>query len=259
MVPVTAAAGYHRPEPGRGRDDAQVWAAQMGRQWAHRFDRLRLPAQGMVVEIGPGFSAKIGLGLADVGFQGTVLLVEPNAAARRWACGEYRRLLPGARVLTSPVALPAMTHRRAEPVDLLAANHILDDLILHALLPAADAEDVFAAMHAGSVCSEQVVRTWGRVASTPGLVDEVIERVVADLVVYLDRIRPAHFVINDYPSWRHSGRGLHFVHDLGVRAIRRLAGRLDPGFRSRVRTGSTSASILWLISSRQVETEGEQT
>ncbi|MCK9894010.1 hypothetical protein [Frankia sp. AgB32] len=231
---------------------------QVGRQWARWFRWLRLSPEGTVIEIGPGFSAKIGLGLAAIGFRGNLLLVEPNASARRWAQAEYCRLLPNARVLTSPVSLPAARGLPAEPVDLLAANHVLDDVILNACLPVVDAERVFGAMRAGSVCSDGVVRTWRHLASSPGQVDEAVERMVADFALYLERCRPARFVVNEYPSWRHSSRGLHLVHDVGLRAIRELALRLEPDFRSVVRTCPALSSMSWLISSRQVATGGAQ-
>jgi uncharacterized UPF0146 family protein len=73
-----------------------------------RAQEIRL--DGRVVELGPGFSAKIGYGLAEVGFHGEVVLVE-SVRSR---------------------------------VDLLLANHVLDDLFLSTHLSFRDSDRLFA-------------------------------------------------------------------------------------------------------------------
>src|SRR2546423_1777814 len=66
-----------------------AWHRRLGRRWARALRPCRLGSASTVVEIGPGFAAKIGYGLAELDFRGTLILVEPNHAARAEAVRRY--------------------------------------------------------------------------------------------------------------------------------------------------------------------------
>jgi hypothetical protein len=177
---------------------------------------------GRVVELGPGFSAKVGHGLAELGFYGEVVLVEPNRQARLSAAERYRRLLPRAEIRTLP-HLPA----QAGPVDLLLANHVLDDLFLGAQLPFQESDRLFAEMRPGRECSEVFLRTWRELLRDPATIDCKIDALVGDLVRHVHATRPRSLIMNQYPSWRQGECGLGAIHEIGLAALRRLAGRLE--------------------------------
>jgi hypothetical protein len=109
------------------------WDQHLGLLWARVLRQQEIRLDSRVVELGPGFSAKIGHGLAEVGFRGVVVLIEPNDEARRSAAGKYRRLLPQAHVRTQPGLLRHTGKPVQGRVDLLA-NHVLDDLAALRLL-----------------------------------------------------------------------------------------------------------------------------
>ncbi|MGH3854358.1 MAG: hypothetical protein ACRDR6_12865 [Pseudonocardiaceae bacterium] len=182
---------------------------------------------GRVVELGPGFSAKIGHGLAEVGFHGEVVLVEPNGDARRFAASTYLRLLPLAHVRTWPRLLRHADEPVRDQVDLLLANHVLDDLFLSAHLSFRDSDRLFAEMRPGRDCSDLFLRTWRRILGDLASIDRAITSVVDDLVRHLTTTRPRCLVMNQYPSWRQGAGGLGAIHEIGLATLRLLGRRLE--------------------------------
>jgi hypothetical protein len=221
-----------------------AWDRYLGSLWACVLRRQRIPLDGRVVELGPGFSAKVGHGLAQLGFYGEVVLVEPNSQARLSAAERYRRLLPRAAVRILP-HLPA----QAGPVDLLLANHVLDDLFLGTQLPFRDSDRLFAEMRPGCGCSEIFMQTWRKILLDPAAVDRAIDALVGDLVRHVHAIRPGSLAMNQYPSWRQGECGLGAIHEIGLAALRQLAGRLERDLARPVRLRRLGdPDMHWLIS-----------
>ncbi|MGH3828956.1 MAG: hypothetical protein ACRDRS_00670 [Pseudonocardiaceae bacterium] len=208
-------------------DVVDPWDRHLGLLWARVLRQQEIRLDGRVVELGPGFSAKIGHGLAEVGFHGEVVLVEPNGDARRSAAGKYRRLLPQAHVRTRPRLLRHAGEPVRDRVDLVVANHVLDDLFLSAHLSFRDSDQLFAEMRPGRDCSDVFLRTWRRILGDSASVDRVIADVVDDLVRHLTATAPGCFIMNQYPSWRQGERCLGAIHEIGLAALRLLARRLE--------------------------------
>jgi hypothetical protein len=202
------------------------WDRHLGLLWARILRQQEIRLDSRVVELGPGFSAKIGHGLAEVGFHGEIVLVEPNEDARRVAAGKYLRLLPQAHVRTRPRILGHISEPVQSRVDFLLANHMLDDLVLSTHLPFGDSDQLFTEMRSGQDCSESFLRTWHRILGDPASVDRAISGVVDDLVRHLVAARPGCLVMNQYPSWRQGKSGLGAIHEIGLTTLHLLAWRL---------------------------------
>lgn len=225
------------------------WDRHLGLLWARVLRQQEMRLNSRVVELGPGFSAKIGHGLAEVGFHGEIMLVEPNDDARLSAVGKYLRLLPQTHVRTWAQALQHAGEPVQGQVDLLLANHILDDLFLSTRLPFRDSDRLFAEMRPGRDCSDFFLQTWRRILGDPASVDRAIARVVDDLVRQLTATRPACLVMNQYPSWRQGERGLDAIHEIGLTALRLLARRLERDLSRAVCLRQMGdRDMYWLIS-----------
>jgi hypothetical protein len=225
------------------------WDRRLGLLWAHVLRQQEIRLDGRVVELGPGFSAKIGHGLTEMGFHGEVVLVEPNDDARRSAASMYLRLLPQAHVRTRPRFLRHAGEPMQGRVDLLLANHVLDDLFLSTHLSFRDSDRLFAEMRPGRDCSDFFLQTWRRILGDPASVDRAIAGVVDDLVQHLIAIPPGCLVMNQYPSWRQGERDLGVIHEIGLTTLRLLARRLERDLSRPVclrRLGDRD--MYWLIS-----------
>lgn len=228
---------------------SRPWDQHLGLLWARVLRQQEIRLDSRVVELGPGFSAKIGHGLAEVGFRGVVVLIEPNDEARRSTAGKYRRLLPQAHVRTQPRLLRHTGKPVQGRVDLLLANHVLDDLVLSAHLSFRDSDRLFAEMRPGRNCSDFFLRTWRRILDDPASVDHAVADVVDDLVRHLTATRPGCFVMNQYPSWRQGERCLGAIHEIGLAALRLLARKLEHDLSRPVRLRQLGdRDMYWLVS-----------
>lgn len=210
-------------------DESDAWNRRLGLAWARVLRRRGLDPAGTVVEVGPGFADKVGLGLAELAFRGSLIVVEPDEDARAWVVTRYRQLLPGAEVLATGQAVPDASFLAGRAVDLLAANHVLDDLLLNAAVMAGEAGRLFAGMRPGSACSPAFVRAWRRLLAAPEGLDRSAGRVVDDLATFVRTVRPGLTILNQYASWRHRQHGLEAIHEHSLSVMRRLGRNLGAG------------------------------
>lgn len=230
-------------------DEAVCWNKTLAAAWSSLLKEHGSLNSARVVEIGPGYGEKLALALAGTEFCGSLLLLEPNDRARKWALNHYRQLLPEAVVEASESSVgdpPGIVG----DVDLLVSNHILDDLLFNAAVPAAAAESMFAEMGAGSGCSTQFVDHWRVLLADPGRLDDLSLRVVEDMVQFIQVQKPGLVIFNEYGSWRQSTRGLGEIHGICMALLRTLRAEL----RRRLPRGPNGwriehlSNAYWLVS-----------
>lgn len=210
------------------------WNRAVGTLWTDLL-RGRNLDRGTVMEIGPGFSDKIAFGLAGLRFRGTIILAEPNPAARRWAVNRYRELLPSARVV--PAAARVQELRAASRIDALLANHVLDDLLLEASTPRRLSARLFSQMRPDAPCSPAYVEAWR--TSLP-----CAQKLATDIAASIVSLRPGLLAFNDYASWRHAAPALTPIHRLSRQMMEALRSRLfTSGMRCALRD---TGSMRWL-------------
>ena len=196
------------------------WNRVVGQCWTDLL-RGRNLERGTVMEIGPGFSDKIGLGLAGLRFRGTIILVEPNAAACQWVADRYRELLPDAHVVT--VATRVQNLRAPFRIDALLANHVLDDVLLDALIPRSLSARLFSLMKPDAPCAPTFIETWRRILA--GALPRPHELAI-DVAASIAAMRPGLLAFNDYASWRHGAPMLAPIHRLSREMMFALQSRL---------------------------------
>lgn len=210
----------------KNNDDTEAWNHRLGTAWAAQLRRHGSRPTDTVAELGPGFSDKLARGLAALAFGGKVVLVEPNAAAGAWAVTGYRRWLPYAEVARLDQPVPASGGLWAGAVDVLAANHLLDDLILHAaLLPEVRAQ-LFSEMRPGANCTPLFINEWRALVARPARLEQLRAQVAGEFTRYVAALRPRLVLLNQYPSWRHEQHGLQAIHTHAEALLQLLAAQL---------------------------------
>lgn len=207
---------------------ADGWNERIGSVWGAVLAARPAAAQGVVVELGPGFADKVGLGLARQRFRGTLYVVEPNEAARGWVAGRYRRLLPDADIVEVAEPVPSAARLLPEHVDVLVMNHVLDDFVLFAALPPADRERVFGGMRADRPGAPEFQQTWQHLFGDPERLRGLGARVVDDLRHVLARTRPRTFAASQYESWYLIATSHGHVDRFGAALLADLAAPLGP-------------------------------
>jgi hypothetical protein len=193
------------------------------------------------MEIGPGFGDKVALGLASLRFRGTILLVEPNLAARAWAAERYRQVLPRARVEAVPARMQEVGAGRG--VDALLANHVLDDLLLDGSVPSPVSTLLFSTMRPDSACSPLFVETWSSLLARSR---PAVRKVAREIEACIAAVRPRVFAFNHYASWRHAAPPLAAIHALGLQTMEAVQGGL--GARRIACAIEARGAMRWLTS-----------
>lgn len=206
---------------------ADPWNLHIGSVWAQLFLEHSLNRTASVIEIGPGFADKIGLGLATQRFEGTLYVVEPHDAARRWVTGRYRQLLDRADIV--PVAGPVSAVGRMLPghADVVLMNHVLDDMVLHAALAPGEGDAVYDLLWSDREDVLPMFRdTWQRLLADGAALRILSRQILDDLVRLLGHINPRLFGASQYPSWFLNHNGFESVDRLGAGILRELTARV---------------------------------
>src|SRR5688572_24415721 len=175
-----------RPPPYHGGGSRFGWELHVGTIWAGLLRAHGVSEGGTVVEIGPGYSPKIGLALARLGFRGRAIIIEPSPRAGARTTAVYRALLPGAIIEHRSCDIEEM--EAFGPVDALLANHVLDDLIVAMAMERRERNRMFDAFD----CEEQAageLRTWWNAAAGGLLVDAKCAT-IDTLQSLVSRLRP---------------------------------------------------------------------
>lgn len=108
----------------------------ISRIWIDRLAIAGIPADGTVVEVGPGQEPKIATALAVLEFVGTIVLIEPDTDAAAAIQKIYRQILPHARVIVVRKQLQHVGVGVDVPrsIDALVANHVFDDMVMSCVL-----------------------------------------------------------------------------------------------------------------------------
>jgi hypothetical protein len=189
------------------------WNQSVGLAWADVLRASALDPQGIVAEVGPGFTDKVGHGLAALGFRGTLLLIEPTTSARRWACERYRALLPMADVIGVPARVAeAASWTDIADIDAVVSNHVLDDMLLCAAVGPATRDVLFGGMRPDAPCTSPFVNAWTTLVQDTHRLERARTAVVDELTGFVGAARPRVVAFREYPSWTHQTNGLAFIH-----------------------------------------------
>ena len=173
------------------------WNGYIGSVWQDVFTQCNMSRFASVVEVAPGGTDKIGLGLQGMGFRGTLFLVEPNAMALQQTVVAYRRLLPDASIVPILAKLDEATSRIG-PVDAIVANHPLDDMLIAESVDMSFFDDHYAAP------AEATDRAWH---GAVGL-DRAKRKTVDAWSALVNRCHPSLLAISQYRSHFFRSHGL---------------------------------------------------
>lgn len=205
----------HHHMPQSFLDDPEAWDAFVGRVWAAVLAAMRLPADGVAIEIAPGSSAKIAHALAELGFCGTLHVVEACPRAIDIAAAKYRRLLPQAQLHFHGATLQDALPRLPQSADALLGSHILDDMLLHA----ADGGASAAATRYGAEIAPATLDGWTLLAADPERLAQAERRVMEDTAGMQRRLSPQAVVLSQYPSATLADGGLGALNDAAGRLL----------------------------------------
>jgi len=177
------------------------WQQHIGAVWASLLSDHSLNRSGTIIEIGPGFTDKIGCGLAKLQFQGKLYILEPNNMALTWVVHRYQTLLPNATIVAVNNTIKDACTILPNGVEAILMNHVLDDMVLHGGLLPAKQQSIFSQIRPGESCLSQVKRTWQALLGDPEYLSNLKREVHSDLCNLLDHASARLVGMSQYKSW----------------------------------------------------------
>lgn len=83
-----------------------------------------------VVEIAPGFRYKIAYALKNIGFTGTLYIIDTNKDVLEYVNEKYKQLLPESKIMCINKKFEDAFEDVPNEIDLLLSNHCIDDMII---------------------------------------------------------------------------------------------------------------------------------
>lgn len=177
------------------------WQQHVGSVWASLLCNHSLNCSGTIIEIGPGFTDKIGCGLAKLQFRGKLYVVEPNELALQWVVHRYQTLLPTATIIAVNKPMQDACAILPRAVEAILMNHVLDDMLLYAGLAPAEQQSIFSQTRPGEPCLSQVKNTWQGLLSNPQYLSELKYIVLNDICSLVDHADARIIGMSQYKSW----------------------------------------------------------
>ena len=195
--------------------------------WGRIISTLNLSDDAILMEIAPGHSPKVGIGLfqAHPRFRGTLYVVEPDLQALAKITVDYGRLFPNAKIIGHSVTLTSLPTLLLVngSLDVVLANHPMDDMIIGRDFAAGYLDiymDYFTGMYQEGASEVEKLaeeaRAWYDLEYTRPHDCALYKReVLADWVSMLELIRPRFLAISQYES--------RTLKEYGLKAPDRLA------------------------------------
>jgi hypothetical protein len=177
------------------------WQQYIGSVWASLLFNHSLNCSGSIIEVGPGFTDKIGCGLAKLQFRGKIYVLEPNTVALEWVTNRYKTLLPNSTIIAVNSATEDACAMLPDEVDAVLMNHVLDDMILYAGLTTNEKQTIFSRIKPGEPCLSQVRYTWQVLLSNPLYLSTLSQKVLTNLLNLIYRTNARIVGISQYKSW----------------------------------------------------------
>lgn len=197
------------------------WNEYIGSLWYNLLTKTSLKKDGVVVEIAPGSVSKIGRGLADYDFKGTLYIIEPNYSSLAEIVIEYCNLLPNANLMPINRTLRAAILLLPKRPDIILANHPLDDMIVGNALSAEDF-DRFFTNHYDRCSIFETKYFWDVLKNNPIAFKQALEKVVMDWEELIRYIKPNNVAISQYYSFFFKQHRLTEPDENAIKLLRKI-------------------------------------
>ncbi len=228
----------------------QNWNKYIGTIWHSIFRKTKINKEGVVVEVAPGSTIKVGNGLADYGFKGTLYIIEPNVPALNTIERQYKKLLPEATIISVPLKLDdAICHIHEDEIDIVVSNHPLDDMIAGNALSKKEFDQLFT-NHYDEDKIEDTRKLWNKLVHNFDILFSSVETTIKNWEGVALILEPKFLAISQYKSYFFKKNNLTVPDTCGKIALERFADKLflDGTYRRLdLRHEFVKDSHLWLV------------
>ena len=176
--------------------------------WRRLLEENKIPQNGTIVEVAPGYEKKIGDALAMLQFSGTIILIEPDKKAATHIHNLYKSILPLAKVKIVTKFLQNIKIGQDIPsyVDALVANHPFDDMALASAMHGKNAI-FFSRERKGAMrVTPSIKKIYSNISDK-----DYIHGILATILAwknFVQKLKPVLLIASQYPSKKLVIKGL---------------------------------------------------
>jgi hypothetical protein len=228
----------------------------VARSWHEALKGTAFSKTGTVVEFAPGNRMKVGLALAASGFKGTLYVVEPSKPMLEALLQKYKTILPNAKVIALPIDLTSALNQIPGPIDLLLANHAVDDMILNHLQnlhPQTDSkQNVFNTnQYYKADTFSSVEKLWRAGEADPKLMNTAAKKTTEDLLRAINYLNPKNTILAEYESYYFKSRKFHTPFLEAQKVVQEIRAQLSENSitvkKPRPHWGADQDQSFWLM------------
>jgi len=209
------------------------WNRVIGSIWHNVLLSLEVPRDGVIVEIAPGNVNKIGHGLSDYHFQGTIYLVEPNANVLTSITKQYQRCMPSVNVFPLAMTLEQVISHLPQRADAVITNHPLDDMIIGKSLDDTSFKSYFDDHYDGAD-ADRTKMYWETLVRDKRLLKEIEMEVVNEWDLLIKSLKPKNLVISQYESYFFKVNGITEPDQEAFKVLKEIKGRYERNSNSLI-------------------------
>jgi len=149
----------------------------------------------VVVEFAPGFRAKGAYALREIGFVGTVYIIDINKKVLEYVEELYKLVLPDSEIIGLNYSLGDCIKYLPAEIDIFLTNHPLDDMIIFEYL--GDKSD--NAFNNDEKSKEFLYKAWDEILASSDL-NKFKRNVIREWKQFIDNISIGMFILSQYKS-----------------------------------------------------------
>ena len=169
------------------------WEDFIGEIYAEIIKKSNLNDLNCVVEIAPGFKYKIANALKNLNYKGEFYVIDPNKKAIEFLQEKYTEILPNARIYFLSKTLEEAIDYLPSNIDLLCANHCLDDMIINEYI-----KNDIEIFNDGN--SERIIEKWKELAKYKELLNNVNRKILECFKNTFEKIKIQKVILAQYRS-----------------------------------------------------------
>ncbi len=166
--------------------------------WHKLFVENRIPADGTVLEVAPGYEPKIGDALSMLPFTGTLFFIEPDRKAARDIQKIYKKILPHATItaVIKPLEEIRVGIDISVGTDALVASHPFDDMVMASIV--GQSSFFSKEKEGGAILSPSMKRMYKKITDKDYV--SGIRNTVEIWKNFIEKSKPKYFLASQYPS-----------------------------------------------------------
>ncbi len=155
-----------------------------------------MPKPKVAVELAPGFRYKIALALSELGFDGTLFVIDANKDVAEYIKFKYKQILPNAKIECICKTFEKAIDVLPQNIDIFLANHVIDDLMLESYVN----KSYYNQLLSNNKDRERYLSVWNNFSQDKKSIQEITNELNKTFVKLFNEKNVGKVILSQYKS-----------------------------------------------------------